>query len=56
MKKSLLNALVKKVSEKQNKNKPLNAGQIREAVKLTLDSIVELSKENQIELVKLTVK
>lgn len=51
MKKSTMNALIKKMAEKQNKNKKLNAGQLREAITLFLKSIVELSEEQKLELV-----
>ena len=41
-----MNKLVKKMSSKQNKKKKLNAGQMREAIRLFLESVVEISLEN----------
>ena len=43
----VMNVLVKKISEKQNLKKPLNAGQIREVVSLFLESLVEMSLEEK---------
>ena len=51
MKRSTMNALIKKMSEKQNAKSKLNAGQLREAVNLFLKSIVELSEEQKLEMV-----
>jgi hypothetical protein len=51
MKRATLNIIVKKMSEKQNKNSKLNAGQLREAVTLFLKSIVDLSNEEKLSIV-----
>lgn len=51
MNKKILNLIIKKMAEKQNKNKKLNAGELREAVSLFLQSIIELSDEQKLEFV-----
>lgn len=56
MKKSVMNSLVKKIAEKQNAKKKLNAGQIREVMSLFLKSLVELSSEQKLELAAKIVK
>lgn len=56
MKKQILNAIVKKMSEKQNKNKKLNAGELREAASLFLKAIVELSDEQKLSFVSSLAK
>lgn len=40
-----INAILKLSSKKQNKIKPLNAGQLREQIKINLDAIRYLSNE-----------
>lgn len=45
--KKVLNAIVKKMGEKQNKVNKLNAGQLREAANLFIQSLVELSLEDK---------
>lgn len=45
--KKVLNAIIKKMGEKQNKVKKLNAGQLRESASLFIESLVELSLEDK---------
>lgn len=50
--KSSMNKLVKYISKNQNKKKPLNAGQIREAISLTLKGLyTQLTSEAGNELI-----
>jgi hypothetical protein len=50
--KKIMNQIIKKMAEKQNKKSMLNAGQLREAVSLFLKSLVELSEQEKLELIK----
>jgi hypothetical protein len=50
--KKVMNQIIKKMAEKQNKKSMLNAGQLREAVSLFLKSLVELSEQEKLELIK----
>lgn len=52
IKKSVMNTIIKKMAEKQNKKSKLNAGQLREAVTLFLKSIVELSEQEKLEMIQ----
>lgn len=52
MQKSLQNKLVKLISQKQNDKSKMNAGQIRELLKLYLSSIQYLSSNEKLELIK----
>lgn len=52
IKKTVMNTIIKKMSEKQNKKSKLNAGQLREAVTLFLKSITELSEQEKLEMIQ----
>ena len=47
LKQEVLNKIVAKVAQKQNEHNKLNAGEIREFVTKTLESIVEMSMEGE---------
>jgi hypothetical protein len=52
IKKKVMDQIIKKMSEKQNKKSKLNAGQLREAVSLFLKSLIELSEAEKLELIQ----
>lgn len=54
--KAALNELIKVMSTKQNDKAKLNAGQLREAAKLAMDSILELSAKSQAEIAAAMIK
>ncbi len=47
IKKTVMNDLIKRMAKKQNKKKKLNAGQLREAVRLFLEALLEKSAEGE---------
>ncbi len=51
MNKKVMNAIIKKMAAKQNKNTKLNGGQLREAASLFMKAVVELSTEEKLALV-----
>lgn len=54
--KSAQNQLIKIMSTKQNAKLKLNAGALREAAKITLESILELSPKAKVELAAALIK
>ncbi len=48
--KSAQNELIKIMGAKQNAKHKLNAGQLREAAKMALESVLELSAKSQAEI------
>lgn len=43
-----MNDLIKRMAKKQNKKKKLNAGQLREAVRLFLGAVIEKANEGEL--------
>lgn len=48
IKKAVMNDLIKRMAKKQNKKKKLNAGQLREAVRLFLSAVIEKANEGEV--------
>ena len=48
IKKAFMNEIIKRMAKKQNAKKKLNAGQMRECVRIFLESLIEKSQEGEI--------